>query len=97
MGEESEIAELRRRISVLEQDAEGERTVSRHTLRKVNDVEGAVLDLTKAVANLTKNVADLAKTVGRVEDHIVVSQAELPRKLAEMVAAVVREELAKRK
>ena len=32
---------------------------------------------------------------GRVEDHIVVSQAELPRKLAEMVAAVVREELAK--
>jgi len=72
MGDESEIAELRRRISVLEQDAEGERTVSRHTLRKVNDVEGAVLDLTKAVANLTKNVA-------------------------EMVAAVVREELAKRK
>ena len=96
MGDESEIAELRRRISVLEQDAEGERT-SRHTLRKVNDVEGAVLDLTKAVANLTKNVADLAKAVGRVEDHIVVSQAELPRKLAEMVAAVVREELAKRK
>ena len=47
MGDESEIAELRRRSSVLEQDAEGERTVSRHTLRKVNDVEGAVLDLTK--------------------------------------------------
>ena len=90
MGDESEIAELRRRLSVLEQDAEGERTVSRHTLRKLGDVENAVLDLTKAVAELSKGLS-------RLEDFVMVSQAEMPRKFAEIAATVMREELAKRK
>jgi hypothetical protein len=46
MGDENEIAELRRRVSLIEKDVEGERTVSRHMLRKIGDVENAVLDLT---------------------------------------------------
>ena len=96
MGDESEIAELRRRLAVLEQDAEGERTVSRHTLRKLGDVENAVLDLTKAVAELTKTVAEVSNGLSRFEGHVLVWQAEQPRKLAEIVAAVMREELARR-
>jgi hypothetical protein len=90
MGDESEIAELRRRLSLLEQDAEGERTVSRHTLRKVGDVENAILDLTKAIAELTRGLS-------RLEDFVMTSQAEMPRKFAEVAAVVMREELAKRK
>ena len=90
MGDESEIAELRRRLSLLEQDAEGERTVSRYTLRKVGDVENAILDLTKAIAELTRGLS-------RLEDFVMTSQAEMPRKFAEVAAVVMREELAKRK
>jgi hypothetical protein len=90
MGDENEITELRRRLSLIEKDVEGERTVSRHMLRKIGDVENAVLDLTKAVA-------ELQKTLSRLEDFVMVSQAEMPRKFAEIAATVMREELAKRK
>jgi hypothetical protein len=53
-----------------------------HTLRKLGDVENCVLDLTKRIR--------------RLEDFLAVSYAETPRKLAEIAAAVMREELAKR-
>jgi hypothetical protein len=90
MGDESEIAELRRRVSLLEQDNEGERTVSRTMLRKLNSMEDTLVDLTKAVADLTKSV-------GRLESFVMTSQAEMPRKFAEIAALVMSEELAKRK
>jgi len=54
--------------SLLEQDAEGERTVSRHMLRKLGDVENAILDLTKAVADLSKMVAETQRGQSRLED-----------------------------
>lgn len=72
MAEEPELTALSRRLSVLEQDVEGERTVSRLMLRKLNDVEDTLIGLTKAVA-------DLAKAVGRVESQAVLSQAERTR------------------
>lgn len=97
MGDESEISELRRRLAMIERDAEGERTVSRHTLRKLGDVENAILDLTKAVADLSKSVAETQKDLSRLEDFVMVSQAEMPRKFAEIAAVVMREELAERK
>jgi hypothetical protein len=104
MGDESEIAELRRRVTLVEQDAEGEKTVSRHILRWLDDIDKAILDLTKAVGQLTKTVVDgqsaLAETnkgLGRLEQFVLVSQAETPRKFAEIAAVVMREELAKRK
>jgi uncharacterized coiled-coil protein SlyX len=97
MGDESEIAELRRRVALTEKDVDGERTVSRHTLRKLGDVENAILNLTKAVAELTKTVAETQKGLSRLEDFVIVSQAEMPRKFAEVAAVVMREELAKRK
>ena len=96
MGDESEISDLRRRVSLLEQDAEGERTVSRHMLRKIGDVENAILDLTKAVADLSKMVAETQRGQSRLEDFLMVSQAEMPRKFAEIAAAVMRDELARR-
>jgi hypothetical protein len=43
MAEETSIAELRRRVSLIEQDVEGERGVSRHILRKVTESETALL------------------------------------------------------
>jgi hypothetical protein len=104
MTDESEIATLSRRASLLEQDAEVERTVSRQMLRNLGDVENVILDLTKAVAELTKAVAELTKSVAetqrgqsRLEDSVMVSQAKMPRKFAEIAALVMREELAKRK
>jgi hypothetical protein len=39
MGDESEISELSRRLALLEKDVEGERTVSRHMLRKLNEMD----------------------------------------------------------
>ena len=97
MGDDSEIAELRRRVALIEKDVDGERTVSRHMLRKLGDVENAILDLTKAVAELSKSVAETQKSVSRLEDFVMVSQAEMPRKFAEIAALVMREEMAKRK
>jgi hypothetical protein len=95
MSDESEI------VSLLEQDADSERTVSRHILRKVGDVENAILDLTKAVGQTvvdTQNgIAETNKGFGRLEDFVMTSQAALPRQFAEIAAAVMREELAKRK
>jgi hypothetical protein len=96
MGDESDIAELRR-MTLIEDDVNGERTVSRHMLRKLGDVENAILNLTKAVAELTKTIAETQKGVSRLEDFVTVSQAEMPRKFAEIAALVMREELAKRK
>ncbi len=96
MGDESEISDLRRRLSLLEQDFEGERAVSRHMLRKLGDVENAILDLTKAVADLSKTVAEIQRGQSRLEDFLMVSQAEMPRKFAEIAATVMRDELARR-
>jgi hypothetical protein len=104
MGDESEIAELRRRLAVLEQDTEGERTVSRHMLKKLKAIENLLVDLTKAqgrndaqFADLANKVAELARNISQLETQTLVSQAELPRKLAEIVSVVMSEELAKRK
>lgn len=83
-------SQIRRRLAVLEQDVDGEKTVSRHMLRKMGDVENAVLDLTKAVAEITRGMS-------RLEDFVMTSQAEMPRKFAEIAAVVMREELAKQK
>jgi hypothetical protein len=94
MGDESEITELRRRVSLLEQDAEGERGVSRHILRKVTESEMALLGLRADMAGMRK---DLTERVASLENQFVTLRADLPRIIAEAVSAVVREELARRK
>ena len=94
MAEETSIAELRRRVSLIEQDVEGERGVSRHILRKVTESETALLDLRADMAGLRK---ELTERVSSLENQIVTLRADLPRIIAEAVSAVVREELTKRK
>lgn len=88
MAEETEIADLRRRVALLEQDAEGERTVGRTMLRKLNGLEDALADLTRAAA-------EIAKGFGRLETFVMVSNAEMPRKVAEIVTLTMREERAR--
>jgi hypothetical protein len=82
MGNESEITELRRRIALREQDVEGERTLSRHTLRKMNDMDD--------------KLTGVAKSVDRIEESVALLRADLPRIIAEVVGAVMREEATKR-
>jgi hypothetical protein len=83
MGDESEIAELRRRLALLEKDVDGERNVSRYMLRKLNDVDD--------------KLTSLAKSVDRVEESVALLRADLPKIIADVVGAVMREETAKRK
>jgi uncharacterized protein YoxC len=82
MGDESEIAELRRRLALLEKDVDGERAVSRHMLRKMNDIDD--------------KLTSVAKAVDRVEETVALLRADLPRIVADVVGAVMREEQAKR-
>jgi hypothetical protein len=83
MGDESDIAELRRRVSLIEQDVDGERNVSRVMLRKLNEIDD--------------RLTGVAKSVDRVEQSVALLRADMPRIIAEVVAAVMREELARRK
>ena len=90
---EANISDLRRRVSLIEQDVEGERGVSRHILRKVTEGETALLGIRADMAGLRK---DLTERVAPLENQLVTLRADLPRIIAEAVSAVVREELAKR-
>ena len=84
---ETNIAELRRRLSLIEQDVEGERGVSRHILRKVTEGETALLDLRADMAGLRK---EFSERVAAVENQLVTLRADLSRIIAEAVSAVVR-------
>jgi hypothetical protein len=94
MADETNVAELRRRVSLIEQDVEGERGVSRHILRKVTESETALLDLRADMGGMRR---ELTERVAAVENQLVTLRADLPRIIAEAVSAVVREEFARRK
>ena len=83
MAEDSELATLNRRVTLLEDDAKGEKLVSRHILRKVTENETALLDLKKEVSELRNDVLTL--------------RADLPSIIASTVSAILREELSRRK
>ena len=83
MGDE--LADLRRRVALVEKDVEGERTVSRHILRKVTEIESALLDL-------RADMAGMRKDLNSVENQLVTLRADLPRIIAEAVGAVMREQ-----
>ena len=84
MADETNIAELRRRISLIERDVEESRGARS---------EMALLDLRADMAGLRK---ELTERVAAVENQLVTLSADLPRIIAEAVSAVVREEFARR-
>ena len=83
MADESELATLNRRVTLLEDDAKGEKLVSRHILRKVAENENLLLELKKEVSELRNDVITL--------------RADLPGIIASTVSAILREELSRRK
>lgn len=83
MAEESELATLNRRVTLLEDDAKGEKLVSRHILRKVTENEVALLDLKKEVSE--------------IRNEILTLRADLPGIIASTVSAILREELSRKK
>ncbi len=91
-----DIMELRRRMSLVERDMEGERTVSRHILRKVTESESLILDVRAVVADLRKELGELRKEVSAMRSDIITLRADLPGVIAS-VAEILREDLVKRK
>ena len=57
-------AEIRRRVTLLEEDAKGEKTVSRHILRKVNQMHDDLLGLRDEIAKVR---SDLSSEIIRCE------------------------------
>ena len=88
MAEESELATLNRRVTLLEDDAKGEKLVSRHILRKVTENETCCLVCTGW--NSRKRSANSATMFSRL-------RADLPSIIASTVSAILREELSRRK
>jgi hypothetical protein len=83
-------------VSLLKQDVDGERGVSRHILRKVNDNEALILDVRADVGELRKELGELRKEVSAMHSALITLQADLPGMIAS-VAEILREDLAKRK
>ena len=82
MSNEADLETVNRRLALLEEDAKGEKLVSRHVRRKVTDVENRV-------ANVEKELSEL-----RAE--IVTLRADLPDIIAATVGPLLREALAKK-
>jgi|SRR5215469_7596795 len=101
MAEEAELATLNRRVAVLEEDVKGEKEVSRHILRKVTDNENLLLETRKElrgeIAEVRGEIGELAKKVSALHDEFVLSRASVADTIAKTVAAVMREELSKRR
>ena len=73
----TELEELRRRVTLLETEAEGERRVSRHILRKVTENENLLLEVKKEVTE--------------IRNELTLLRADLPSMMATVVGALLRE------
>ena len=81
MSVEQDIADLKRRITLLEEEAKGERLVMRHVLRKVTENETILLDVKKEVTELRNDLALL--------------RADMPGIIATVIGALLRDRPAK--
>lgn len=81
MSVEQDIADLKRRITLLEEDAKSEKLVTRHILRKVTENENILLDVKKEVTELRNDLALL--------------RADMPGIIANVVGALLRDRLGK--
>ena len=81
MSVEQDIADLKRRITLLEEDTKSEKLVTRHILRKVTENENILLDVKKEVTELRNDLALL--------------RADMPGIIANVVGALLRDRLGK--
>jgi phage host-nuclease inhibitor protein Gam len=90
---------LSRRVTLLEEDAKGEKRVSRHILRKLNDVERLVLDMKREMADVKREMAgemtDVRKEISGLRDEIALMCGEITETIATAFGAIMREALAK--
>ncbi len=82
MADETEFATLNRRITLLEEEAKGEKLVSRHILRKITENEALLLEVKKEVSDL--------------RNELVTLRADLPQIIASSISAILREELSRK-
>ena len=73
-----------------DEDAKGEKLVSRHILRKVTENEALLLGVRNEVGELKKEVSELC-------NDVLTLRADLPSIIASTVSAILREELSRRK
>ena len=78
MSVEQDIADLKRRITLLEEDTKGEKLVARHSLRKVTANENILLDVKKEVTELRNDLALL--------------RADMPGIIATVIGALLRDQ-----
>ncbi len=90
MIDDPEFATLNRRVALLEDDAKGEKLVTRHILRKVTENEALLLDVRNEVGEVKKELSSL-------RNDLLTLRADLPGIIASTVSAILREELARRK
>ena len=65
MTNEADLETVNRRLALLEEDAKGEKLVSRHVLRKVTDVEKELAELRAEIVTLRADLPNIiAATVG---------------------------------
>ncbi len=65
MSNDPDLETVNRRLSLLEEDAKGEKLVSRHVLRKVTDVEKELAELRAEIVMLRADLPNIiAATVG---------------------------------
>lgn len=81
MSVEQDIADLKRRITLLEEEAKGEKLVARHILRKVTENENILLDVKREVTELRNDLA--------------LWRADMPGIVANVVGALLRDRLGK--
>ncbi len=77
-------------VTLFEDDAKGEKLVSRHILRKVTENEALLLDVRNEVGELKKELSGLRA-------DLITLRADLPGIIASTVSAILREELARRR
>ncbi len=78
-------AEIRRRVTLVEKEAEGEKTVSRHIFRKVTELQSDV-------SQVQKDILDIKKDISALRDEVVLLRGDLPGIIASVVGALLREE-----
>lgn len=81
---ETDLSDLRRRVSLLEEEMDSEKRVTRHILRKVTENESLLFDLRAEVGEVRKEVTAL-------RNDLTLLRADLPGIISTVVGALLRE------